>query len=108
MLALAWLVVVLSIGAVLLLLVLLQRGSAASVSSLLYLVPPATALEALLLFDERLAAVSVAGVVVAAVGRRARRPARLTAGSQVAHGGLPAGLSTLGRAHPRVPTEEPP
>ena len=67
-LALAWLVVVLSIGAVLLLLVLLQRGSAASVSSLLYLVPPATALEALLLFDERLAAVSVAGVVVAAVG----------------------------------------
>ena len=67
-LALAWLVVVLSIGAVLLLLVLLQRGTAASVSSLLYLVPPATAVEALLLFDERLAAVSVAGVVVAAVG----------------------------------------
>lgn len=67
-LALAWLVVVLSIGAVLLLLVLLQRGSAASVSSLLYLVPPATALEALVLFDERLAPVSVAGVVVAAVG----------------------------------------
>ena len=67
-LALAWLVLVLSLGAVLLLLLLLRQGSAASVSSLLYLVPPATALEALVLFDERLAAVSVAGVVVAALG----------------------------------------
>ncbi len=68
LLALGWLVVVLSLGAVLLLLVLLRRGTAASVSSLLYLVPPATALEALLLFDERLAAVSVAGIAVAATG----------------------------------------
>ena len=67
-LALGWLVVVLSLGAVLLLLVLLRRGSAAGVSSLLYLVPPATALEALVLFDERLAAVSVVGVGVAALG----------------------------------------
>lgn len=67
-LALAWLVLVLSLGAVLLLLVLLRRGSAAGVSSLLYLVPPATALEALLLFGERLAPVSVLGVVVAALG----------------------------------------
>jgi drug/metabolite transporter (DMT)-like permease len=67
-LALAWLVLVLSLGAVLLLLVLLRRGSAAGVSSLLYLVPPATALEALVLFGERLAAVSVVGVVVAALG----------------------------------------
>ncbi len=67
-LALAWLVLVLSLGAVLLLLVLLRRGSAASVSSLLYLVPPATALEALVLFDERLAPVSVVGVAVAALG----------------------------------------
>lgn len=67
-LALAWLVVVLSLGAVLLLLVLLREGSAAGVSSLLYLVPPATALEALVLFGERLAPVSVAGVVVTAVG----------------------------------------
>jgi len=78
-LALGWLVVVLSLGAVLLLLVLLRHGSAAGVSSLLYLVPPATALEALVLFDERLAAVSVVGVVVAALGvalvvRPARRP----------------------------------
>lgn len=67
-LALAWLVVVLSLGAVLLLLALLQRGTASGVSSLFYLVPPATAVEALLLFDERLAAMSVLGIAVAAVG----------------------------------------
>lgn len=75
--ALVWLVVVLSLGAVLLLMVLLRRGTASSVSSLLYLVPPATALEAWLLFDERLSAVSVAGVAVTAVGvALAVRPGR--------------------------------
>jgi drug/metabolite transporter (DMT)-like permease len=66
--ALAWLVLALSIGAVLLLLVLLRRGSASGVSSLFYLVPPATAVEAYLLFGETLAPVSVLGIVVAAVG----------------------------------------
>jgi len=66
--ALTWLVLVLSIGAVLLLLVLLRRGSASGVSSLFYLVPPATAVEAFLVFSERLAALSVVGVGVAAVG----------------------------------------
>lgn len=66
--ALVWLVVVLSIGAVLLLLVLLRRGSASGVSSLFYLVPPATAVEAYLLFGERLAPVSLLGILVVAVG----------------------------------------
>ena len=66
--ALAWLVVALSLGAVLLLLLLLRRGTASSVSSLLYLVPPATALEAWLLFDEQLAPLSVVGVGVTALG----------------------------------------
>ena len=66
--AMVWLVVGLSLGAVLLLLLLLRRGTASSVSSLLYLVPPATALEAYLLFDERLGPVSLVGVGVAAVG----------------------------------------
>ncbi|MCU1674750.1 MAG: putative integral rane protein [Frankiales bacterium] len=78
--ALVWLVLVLSIGAVLLLLVLLRSGTASSVSSLLYLVPPATAVEAYLLFGERLAPLSLVGVVVAAVGValvvRPPRPAR--------------------------------
>lgn len=80
--ALAWLVLALSIGAVLLLLVLLRRGSASGVSSLFYLVPPATAVEAYLLFGETLAPVSVLGIVVAAVGvalvvRTPRTPSEL-------------------------------
>jgi drug/metabolite transporter (DMT)-like permease len=66
--ALAWLVLALSIGAVLLLLMLLRRGSAAGVSSLFYLVPPATAVEAYLLFGEELPLLSLAGVVVTTVG----------------------------------------
>ncbi len=67
-LGLAWLVLALSLGAVLLLLVLLRRGSAAGVSSLFYLVPPATAVEAYLLFGERLAPPALVGVAVVAVG----------------------------------------
>lgn len=82
--ALLWLVVALSLGAVLLLLVLLRRGSAAGVSSLFYLVPPATAFEAYLLFGEKLPPLSIAGVAFTAAGvalvlRRPRpgnRPAR--------------------------------
>jgi drug/metabolite transporter (DMT)-like permease len=66
--ALAWLVGPLSIGAVLLLLGLLRRGSASGVSSLFFLVPPATAAEAFLLFGEQLAPVSLVGVVVTTVG----------------------------------------
>jgi len=66
--AFVWLVVVLSLGAVLLLLLLLRRGSAAGVSSLYYLVPPAVAVEAYLLFGERVSALSLIGIVVTAVG----------------------------------------
>jgi drug/metabolite transporter (DMT)-like permease len=66
--AFVWLVVVLSLGAVLLLLLLLRRGSAAGVSSLYYLVPPAVAVEAFLLFGERLAPLSLAGIGVTALG----------------------------------------
>jgi drug/metabolite transporter (DMT)-like permease len=66
--AFAWLVLALSIGAVLLLLLLLRRGTAAGVSSLYYLVPPATALEAYLLFEERLGGPSLAGMVVTVLG----------------------------------------
>ena len=66
--AFAWLVLVLSIGAVLLLLVLLRRGSAAGVSSLYYLVPPATAVEAYLLFGEQVSGPSMIGIGVTALG----------------------------------------
>jgi drug/metabolite transporter (DMT)-like permease len=63
-----WLVVVLSIGAVLLLLLLLRRGTAAGVSSLYYLVPPATAVEAYLLFGEQVTGLSLIGIAVTALG----------------------------------------
>ncbi|CCG03453.1 DMT family transporter [Blastococcus saxobsidens] len=66
--AFVWLVLVLSIGAVLLLLLLLRRGTAAGVSSLYYLVPPATAIEAYLLFGETLAGLSLVGIGVTALG----------------------------------------
>ncbi len=80
---LAWLILGLSLGAVLLLLMLLRRGSATSVSSLLYLVPPATAVEAYFLFGERLPPASLAGIAVTAVGvalvlRPPRRSAPVT------------------------------
>jgi drug/metabolite transporter (DMT)-like permease len=80
--ALAWLVVPVSLGAVLLLLVLLRRGSASGVSSLLYLVPPATAVEAYLLFGEELPLLSLIGVVVTTVGVALvlRPPGRRSAG----------------------------
>ncbi len=67
-LAMSWLVLALSLGAVLLLLFLLKRGSASGVSSLFYLVPPATAIEAYLLFDEELAPISIVGVGITAIG----------------------------------------
>jgi drug/metabolite transporter (DMT)-like permease len=66
--ALVWLVLFLSIGAILLLLLLLRRGTAAGVSSLYYLVPPATAVEAYFLFGERVTGLSLAGIGVTALG----------------------------------------
>jgi len=66
--AFAWLIAVLSVGAILLLLWLLNSGSAASVSSLLYLVPPATALEAFLLFGEKVNTQGFLGIGITALG----------------------------------------
>jgi drug/metabolite transporter (DMT)-like permease len=67
-LAFVWLIAVLSVGAILLLLWLLNSGSAASVSSLLYLVPPATALEAFLLFGEKVNTQGFLGIGITALG----------------------------------------
>jgi drug/metabolite transporter (DMT)-like permease len=66
--ALAWLVLVLSVGAISLLMTLIRMGEAARVASLFYLVPPVTALMAWALFDERLGALGLAGMGVAALG----------------------------------------
>jgi drug/metabolite transporter (DMT)-like permease len=64
----AWAVFVTSIAAVLLLLWMLTQGSAAKVSSLLYLVPPMTAIQALILFGEKLNAQTVIGIAMTALG----------------------------------------
>jgi drug/metabolite transporter (DMT)-like permease len=66
--ALGWLVLVLSLGAVTLLNTLIRAGTAVDSASLFYLVPPVTALLAWVLFDERLTALSLAGMALAAVG----------------------------------------
>ncbi len=66
--ALTWLVVVLSLGAVSLLMLLIRLGAAARTASLFYLVPPCTAVVAWLLFDERLGPVALLGMAVAAAG----------------------------------------
>jgi drug/metabolite transporter (DMT)-like permease len=64
LLAMGWLVLGLSVGAVLLLMLLIRRGAASQVASLFYLVPPVTALEAYLLFDERLGVLALIGGVL--------------------------------------------
>lgn len=63
--ALAWLTVVLSLGAIFLLLTLIKRGRATQVSSLFYLVPPTTALMAWPLFGETYSLAAAAGMGLA-------------------------------------------
>jgi drug/metabolite transporter (DMT)-like permease len=67
-LALAWLVLVMSFGAVWLLYFLIARSAAARVVSLFYLTPPFTALMAWSLFGERLAPLALAGMAVCGAG----------------------------------------
>ena len=66
--AMAWSVLALTLGGSSLLYLLIQRGAAASVTSLMYLVPPATALLAWLLFAEPITALTIVGTVLTAVG----------------------------------------
>ena len=66
--ALAWSVLVLTLGGSSLLYLLIQRGAATRVTSLMYLVPPCTAVLAWLLFDEALGLSVLAGLALTAVG----------------------------------------
>ena len=78
--AMAWSVLVLTLGGSSLLYMLIQRGAAASVTSLMYLVPPCTAVIAWLLFSEPLTLTSLAGIALTALGvSLVVRPARKTA-----------------------------
>ena len=66
--AMVWSVLGLTIGGSSLLYMLIQRGAAASVTSLMYLVPPTTALMAWLLFGEAITWVTLLGTALTAVG----------------------------------------
>ena len=81
--ALAWSVLGLTLGGSSLLYLLIQRGAAASVASLMYLVPPTTAVMAWLLFGEPITLTTVIGIAVTAFG--------------VALVVRPAAVSSLGR-----------
>jgi drug/metabolite transporter (DMT)-like permease len=66
-LALAWLVIVISIGAIFLLMRLIARDTAARVSGLFYLVPAVTAVIAYFVFGETLDRVQMAGLALASL-----------------------------------------
>jgi drug/metabolite transporter (DMT)-like permease len=66
--AMAWSVLVLTLGGSSLLYLLIQRGAATSVTSLLYLVPPTTALMAWALFGESITTATIVGTVLTALG----------------------------------------
>jgi len=66
--ALAWSVLALTLGGSSLLYLLIQRGAATAVTSLMYLVPPTTALMAWLLFREPIGVTTLTGMALAALG----------------------------------------
>jgi len=66
--AMAWSVLVLTLGGSSLLYLLIQRGAATAVTSLLYLVPPCTAVMAWMLFGEQLTAPVLGGLAMTAAG----------------------------------------
>jgi drug/metabolite transporter (DMT)-like permease len=66
--ALAWLVIVLSVGAISLLYYLIEQGEATRVATLFYLTPLTTAVMAYFLFDETLTATALAGMFIGITG----------------------------------------
>lgn len=66
--ALAWQVLGLSIGAVVLLMAIIKIGEAGRVSSMFYLIPPLVVIEAHFLFEETLGVLSVFGMLLCILG----------------------------------------
>ena len=66
--AMAWLVLVLSVGAIFLLMTMIRDGEMSKVASMFYLVPAATAIMAWLLFGEELSLVQIFGMAVTTLG----------------------------------------
>lgn len=65
---LAWSVLGISMGAILLLLYLLRRGQVSRAASLIYLVPPIAALQAAVIFGEDLTVPMIVGTAISVVG----------------------------------------
>jgi len=72
--ALAWSVLVLSVGAISLLYWLLRHGAAADVARLFYMVPAVTMVMAFAIFGEPITALAVVGMVLIAIGVVLARP----------------------------------
>jgi drug/metabolite transporter (DMT)-like permease len=68
LLALGWSVLVLSMGAVALLLYLIGRGQVSRAASLIYLMPPAVAIESFILLGEPLHMPMIFGTIVVVIG----------------------------------------
>ena len=66
--ALLWSVLVLSIGAISLMLMMIRRGKVSKVASLIFMIPPAAAVQAWAMFDETLSALQIIGMCIAAFG----------------------------------------
>jgi len=66
--AMAWAVLALTLGGSSLFYLLIQRGAATAVTSLMYLVPPTTAVMAWALFGESITLTTVAGTALTALG----------------------------------------
>ncbi len=76
--ALAWLVIVLSLAAILLLMFMIRQGQATTVASYFYLTPPVTALLSWMLFGEELGVTALIGLIVACLGVYLARPVAVT------------------------------
>jgi drug/metabolite transporter (DMT)-like permease len=76
--ALAWAVIVLSVGAISLLYWLLRHGAASDVAGLFFLVPAVTAVIAWAVFDEALGALAIAGMLLITLGVALARQTRAT------------------------------
>jgi len=66
--AMAWSVLVLTLGGSSLLYLLIQKGAATTVTSLFYLVPPTAAVMAWVLFSEPITVTTIVGMAVTALG----------------------------------------
>ncbi|WP_245417868.1 DMT family transporter [Cohaesibacter celericrescens] len=66
--ALAWLVLVLSIGAIFLLLWLIEFGAVSNIAALFYMIPAVTAVISYLLFNEPITLSQIVGIAITATG----------------------------------------